>query len=237
LLNDMEAIAYAQPILRPEDVFTLNKGTSEEGGTSAVLAPGTGLGEGFVTCKEGRYYAHPSEGSHVSFGPVGQLQIGLLSYLNQQGYSHVSYERVCSGGLGVPHLYAYLKSIGYAEEPAWLAEELAADKDPTPIILSAAHDQRGPCKLASAVLDLFVAILGAEAGNLALKVLPRGGIYLGGGIPPRILTDLQKPIFLEALQSKGRFHDLLVKMPVQVILNSKGGLLGAAAYGLTFPAS
>lgn len=233
LLNDLESVAYAVPILEPGDIYTLNAGKPVPGGNIAVLAPGTGLGEAFLTYDAGRYHAHASEGSHVSFAPVGQLQMGLLSYLNRQGYSHVSYERVCSGGLGIPHLYAYLKDAGYAAEPAWLAEQLAGSADPTPIIFNAAQDRKRLCELASDTLDLFVAILGAEAGNLALKVLSTGGIYLGGGISPRILADLQKPAFLEALRSKGRFREMLANMPVHVILNPKAGLLGAAAFGLT----
>jgi len=232
LLNDLESVAYAIEILKPEDIHTINAGAPRPGGNIAVLAPGTGLGEAFMTYKDGRYYAHATEGSHVSFGPVGELQKGLLSYLNQQGFDHVSYERVCSGGLGVPHLYAYLKSIDYAPEPPWLADQLASCDDPTPVVLSAALDRGRPCELAAATLDMFVAILGAETGNLALKVLSTGGIYLGGGIPPRILNELQKPEFLEAMVSKGRFRAILADMPVRVILNSKAGLLGAAAYGL-----
>jgi glucokinase len=236
LLNDLESVAYAIPILEPEDIHSLSTGVPVPGGSIAILAPGTGLGETFLTSENGSYRAHASEGSHASFAPVGSLQIGLLTYLNQQGFEHVSFERVCSGGLGIPNLYAYLKTTGL-EEPAWLAEQLAACEDPTPVIVSAAHDPTRPCKLATATLNLFVAILGAEAGNLALKVLPTGGIYLGGGISPRILADLQKPLFMEALCSKGRFRKMLTDMPVHVILNSKAGLLGAAAYGLTLPAS
>ena len=233
LLNDLEAVAHAVSILRAEDIHTLSAGTRVAGGSVGVIAPGTGLGEGFLTSVDGKYTAHASEGSHASFGPVGELQIGLLRYLNQQGYSHVSFERVCSGGLGIPLLYDYLKAIQHAEEPAWLAEQLANCDDPTPVIFNAAQDPARPCALASAVLDLFVEILGAEAGNLALKVLATGGIYLGGGIPPRILPYLQKPAFLEALRAKGRFRELLTQVPVHVILNSKAGLLGAAAYGLS----
>jgi glucokinase len=232
LLNDLESVAYAVPVLEPEDIHTLSTGVPVPGGSIAVLAPGTGLGEGFLTWENGSYHAHASEGSHVSFAPVGSLQIGLLTYLNQQGFDHVSFERVCSGSLGIPNLYAYLKTTGL-DEPAWLARQLAASEDPTPVIVTAAYDQAHPCELAKAVLDLFVAILGAEAGNLALKVLSTGGIYIGGGISPRILAGLQKPLFMEALRSKGRFRKLLTEMPVHVILNSKAGLLGAAAFGLT----
>lgn len=232
LLNDLEAVAVALPELRPEDVHTLSAGNPEPGGGMAVVAPGTGLGEAFLTHDGARYNAHASEGSHAGFAPVGELQINLLRYMNQQGFAHVSYERVCSGGLGIPHLYAYLKSIQYAEEPAWLAEKLAASDDPTPIIFEAAQDAARPCPLAAGVLDLFVAILAAECGNLALKVMATGGIYVGGGIPPRILPWLQRPAFLESLRAKGRFQELLTQMPVHVILNARAGLVGAAVAGL-----
>jgi glucokinase len=236
LLNDLESLAYGISTLRPEDIHTLSEGVPVDGGNIAVIAPGTGLGEAFLTFKDGRTYAHATEGSHVSFGPVGSLQIGLLTYLNQQGYDHVSYERVCSGGFGIPNLYAYLKSKGL-QEPDWLAEQLSTAEDPTPVIVSAANDHSRPCELAKEVLDMFVAILGAEAGNLALKVLATGGIYLGGGIPPRILPELQKPAFLEALRSKGRFRELLTNVPLHVILNAKAGLMGAANVGLALPTS
>ena len=231
LLNDMQAIGCAIPVLEDKDLHTLSAGTREPGGSVAILAPGTGLGEGYVTHDDGVYHAHGCEGSHAAFAPVGPLQVGLLAYLNAQGFDHVSFERVCSGGLGIANLYSYLKTTGLAE-PVWLAEEIASADDPTPVILSAAQDQARPCELAAATLDLFVTILGAEAGNLALKILATGGIYLAGGMSPRILAELEKPAFLEALRSKGRFRQVLTDMPVHVILNPGAGLLGAAAYGL-----
>jgi glucokinase len=236
LLNDLESVGYAIPILDKEDLHTLSAGRPNADGCIAVIAPGTGLGEGFLTKECGSYITHPSEGSHAAFAPVGALQIGLLTYLNACGYKHVSFERVCSGALGIPNLYAYLKTTGL-DEPVWLAEKLAAVDDPTPFIVNAAQDSAHPCELAKATLDLFVEILGAEAGNLALKVLSTGGIYLGGGIPPRILKQLENPTFLQALRSKGRFEQLLTDMPVHVILNAKAGLLGAAAFGLKLPVS
>jgi glucokinase len=234
LLNDLESIAYAISILEPGDIYSISEGEPVKGGNIAILAPGTGLGEAFLTHTGTAYQAHASEGGHVSFGPSDQLQIDLLIYMRERkGYEHVSYERVCSGGLGIPHLYAFLKDTGRAKEPAWLAEELASCDDPTPVIFRTAQDQEHPCKLCRMTLQLFVSILGAEAGNLALKVLSTGGIYLGGGIPPRILSYLKQPAFLAALRNKGRFDEILGKMPVYVITNPKAGLLGAAAYGLT----
>lgn len=238
LLNDLESVGYAIPVLEVEDIYTLSPGKSVKGGPIAVLAAGTGLGEGFLTFESGRYVAHASEGSHVSFGPIDQLQMGLLTYMREKkGFDHVSYERVCSGGLGIPNLYDYLRDSGYYTEPSWLAEQLHGCEDPTPLIVKAAQDVNNPCELCVATLDLFVTILGAEAGNLALKVLATGGIYLGGGISPRILSSLEQPVFLEALRKKGRFRKALTDMPVHVILNAKAGLLGAAAYGLMHSAS
>jgi glucokinase len=231
LINDLKALAYGIPVLKDDDVCTLSPGEPEAGGVIAVLAPGTGLGEGYLTNDQGVYHAHASEGGHVSFGPVGELQISLLDYLNKQGYAHVSYERVCSGAVGIPNLFAYLKSTGL-EEPAWLARRLAAAEDPTPVILDAARDEARPCQLAASTRDLFIAILGAEAGNLALKVLATGGVYLGGGMSPHLLPELQKPLFLEAMHDKGRFRELLTNIPAHVIVNSDAGLLGAAAFGL-----
>jgi glucokinase len=146
-------------------------------------------------------------------------------------FEHVSYERVCSGS-GLPNIYQYLKDSGHAEEPDWLRAQLATADDPTPLIANAALDQQAPCALCIATLDTFVSILGAEAGNLALKVVATGGVYLGGGIPPRILPILEKGGFIEAFGAKGRLSDLVARMPVHVILNPKAALLGAAQHGL-----
>lgn len=230
LLNDLEAIANAIPVLQPEDVLTLNTGQPELDGTLAVIAPGTGLGEAFLTHDGARYHAYSSEGGHVDFAPTTAQQGELLRYL-QARFDHVSYERVCSG-IGLPNIYAFLKDSGYAAEPAWLAEQLAAATDHTPIIVNGALDADRPSELCRATLDIFVSILAAEAGNLALKVLATGGVYLGGGIPPRILASLQSDRFLQAFRGKGRFAEILTRVPVHVILNPKVALLGAARHGL-----
>lgn len=232
LLNDLEAIACSVPFLEPDDLHTLNAGQSSLGGAIAVIAPGTGLGEAFLTWDGSRYRAHASEGGHTDFAPTNLFQIELLRYLRTGlGFEHVSYERVCSG-LGLPNIYAYLKDSGYAEEPAWLTEQLAAADDPTPVIVNAALDDKRSCGLCVAALNAFVSILGAEAGNLALKVLATGGVYVAGGIPPRILPALAHERFMEAFRRKGRMSHLLARMPVHVILNPKAPLLGAACHGL-----
>jgi glucokinase len=228
LLNDLEAIASAVPFLTGEDLVTLNKGTVEPEGAIAVIAPGTGLGEAFLVWDGSMYQAHPSEGGHVSFGPINPDQVELLVYMLKQ-YEHVSIERVCSGS-GIPNIYACIKEHGRFPEPEWLQKELAEAVDPTPVIVEAAIQHQTP--ICTATLEQFLDILADEASNLALKVLSTGGVYLGGGIPPRILSELQKPRFLEVFSSKGRFSDLMKQMPVHVIRNPKTALYGAAYYGL-----
>lgn len=230
LLNDLEAIANAIPFLEPAGLHTLSEGEQASAGAIAVIAPGTGLGEAYLTWDGRRYRAHASEGGHAAFAPVAPLEVELLRYL-QGRFGYVSCERVCSGP-GISNIYGFLKDSGHAEEPDWLAGQLAATEDPTPIVVNAALDDERPCELCVAALDVFVSILGAEAGNLALKVLATGGIYLGGGIPPRILPALEQGGLMESFQHKGRLSDLLARMPVHVILNPKAALLGAACYGL-----
>jgi glucokinase len=230
LLNDLASIAHAVPFLEPDDLHTLNEGQPVPDGAIAIVAPGTGLGEAYLTWDGSRYRPHASEGGHTDFAPNNPLEVELLRDL-QDRFEHVSYERVCSGR-GVPNIYVHFKDSGYAEEPSWLAEQLAEADDPTPVIVNAALDGEKPCELCVATLNTFVSILGAEAGNLALKVLASGGVYLGGGIPPRILPALEDEQFMEAFRRKERMSDLLADMPVHVILNPKIALLGAACHGL-----
>lgn len=231
LMNDLEALAYAVPFLEPPDLHILHAAEAEPGATIAVIAPGTGLGEAYLTWDGARYRAHASEGGHADFGPTNTLEIGLLRYLMER-LTHVSYERVCSG-TGLPNIYAYLKDTGYAQEPSWLAEQLSAVRDPTPVIVNAAlsHDQKA-CELAAATLGMFVSILGAEAGNLALKLMSNGGVYLGGGLPPRILPCLEQGHFMKSFLNKGRFKSTLMHFPVWVIRHPNAALLGLACYGL-----
>lgn len=228
LLNDLEAVASAVPHLRPDDLATLNEGVAIPHSPIGVIAPGTGLGEGFLVWTGHHYRAVPSEGGHTSFGPTNERQVELLNYLLPR-LGRVSYERVCSG-IGIPNLYNFLRDTGLYPEPAWLKAEIAAADDPTPVIMNTAVSGKAP--ICQATLNLFVEILGDEAGNLALKVMATGGIYLGGGIPPRILPHLQSPTFLLAFTNKGRFSELLSRIPVHVIRNSKVALLGAAYGGM-----
>jgi glucokinase len=232
LLNDLEAIAQAIPLLARRDLRSLNRGRPVSRGTIALIAPGTGLGEAFLVWDGSRYRAYPSEGGHVGFAPTNSLEDELLQYLrDRRRFDHVSYERVCSG-LGIPTIYAFLKDQGHGEEPGWLAGRLATADDPTPVIVNAALNKEQTSELCIATLTMFVSILGAEAGNLALKVLATGGVYVGGGIPLRIVPVLRDGCFMEAFVRKGRMSGLLSNMPVRVILNPKAALLGTACRGL-----
>ena len=230
LINDLEALAYSVPLLYEEDLVTINRGEAATEGAIGVIAPGTGLGEAFLTFDRSRYRAHASEGGHADFAPTGKVEITLLHYLNKK-YEHVSYERVCSG-MAIPDIYEFLRDGGYGEEPDWLAGELSGVEDATPVIVKGALGEEKTCELCTTTLDIFVSVLGAEAGNLALKVMATGGLYIGGGIPPRIISLLEKPSFLKAFKNKGRYSDLMGKIPVHVITNPKAALIGAAFYGL-----
>lgn len=228
LLNDLQAIATTIPHLPPDDLCTLNMGLSDPTGPIGVIAPGTGLGEAFLIWNGTRYQTCATEGGHASFAPVTHEQLELLDYLEPR-FGHVSFERVCSGS-GIPNLYDYLSNCGRYEEPEWLRAALAQAADPTPIIVHAALERKS--LLCVATLDLFVRILGGVVGNMALKIFATGGLYLGGGIPPRILPRLQKKDFLDAISYKGRFRDWVARIPVHVILDPKAALHGAAWNGL-----
>lgn len=230
LLNDLEAIANAIPTLKTADLHQLNAGSPVSGGAMAVIAPGTGLGEAYLTWDGKRYHAFASEGGHTDFAPRDTLELALLHYLSQY-VGHVSYERVCSGK-GLPNLYEFFRNSGYAIEPPWLKRQLSAAEDPTPIIVNAALQTDPPCELCRLTLEMFISILAAEAGNMALKVLATAGVYIGGGIPPRILPLLGSEKFMQSFARKGRMSRLLRKMPVHIILNPKVALIGAASYGL-----
>jgi glucokinase len=226
LLNDLEAVATAVTHLEGTDLITLNEGQAIPGGAIGVIAPGTGLGEAFLVWHRDRgcYESYPSEGGHCAFGPTTPLQLEMLNYwLPRMG--HVSYERVCSG-IGIPNIYTFLRETGRYPEPAWLRDQLADASDLTPIIVRAAVT--GEAEICAATLELFIEILGDQAGNLALTVLATGGIYLGGGIPGRILPQLQKGPFMKFFQDKGRFSEMMSRIPVHIIYNPKAALYGTA---------
>jgi glucokinase len=234
LMNDLVAIALAIPLLQPAELAVLNDVPPVPDGAIAVIAPGTGLGEAFLTWDGSAYRAWPSEGGHAGFAPATPLQAGLLAYLMER-QDHVSVERVCSG-LGIPSLYHYLREIGQGPESPEMARRLETGGDRTRLISEAALLSSNPDGLSAATLSLFVSILAAEAGNLALKVLATGGVYLAGGIPAHILPLLQDGRFIEHFVRKGRLGELLRQMPVKVVLR-RAALLGAARWGLELAGS
>jgi glucokinase len=229
LMNDLEAVAHAVPVLQAADRVTLNQGEPVTQGPIAVIAPGTGLGESFLTWNGSRYVAHSSEGGHCDFGPGDERQIQLLRYL-QQRFGHVGVERVCSG-IGVPNIYEYLRDEERILERPDVARVIASATDRTKAIISAANDPDNPSALCQATVEMLVSILAAEAGNLFLKVFATGGVYLAGGIALHVLSALQGPGFIQTFARKGRFKDLMTRVPVHLI-TARAALMGAAACGL-----
>jgi glucokinase len=226
LLNDLQATAYGTQALKPEDYVLLNPGPEDPQGNIAVIAAGTGLGEGGLCWNGTGFTAVASEGGHASFAPNSSLETELWRYLNNR-FGHVSWERLVSGP-GLAHIYDFLKDSGHYKEPEWLTQELAQD-DRSDTISQIAMAGRNP--LAQAALDLFVRLYGAETGNLALQFMATGGVFVGGGIVPKILPKLKAGPFMEAFLAKGRLQEMLEEIPVKLILNDKAGLLGAAYWG------
>ena len=226
LINDLTATALAVPLLNDKELFPLNKAEARRGQNLAVLAPGTGLGTGFLIPWGGKYIPISSEGGHVDFSPNSKAEVELWQYLREE-YGHVSIERVISGP-GLINIYSWLKASGRYSEPAWLAKQIK-EMEPAAVISEVGLANGHP--LCVEALNVFVSVLGAVAGNLALTAMTTGGVYLGGGIPPKILPKLQEPLFIQAYRNKGRFGKILEKIPVRVILNEKAALLGAAQCG------
>jgi glucokinase len=229
LLNDLEALAFAIPHLGDSDLYTLNQGQPVANGALAVVAPGTGLGEAFLIWDGLRYRPFASEGGHANFAPANQQEQGLLDYLWKK-YDHVSFERVCSG-IGIPNIYDYLRDSNYAPEASEVADRIDKAEDRTKAIGESAFDPQNPSKLCRATIDMFVDILATECSNMTLKVLATGGLYIGGGIPAHVLPALQPERFMQTFSRKGRFSELLEKVPIHVITTS-ATTIGVASYGL-----
>ena len=223
LLNDLEATACGLPALGANDLLTLQAGAPDGCGNAAVIAAGTGLGEAGLFWDGQRHHPFATEGGHASFSPGDELEIALLRHLQQQ-HRHISWERVVSG-MGLLSLHEFLCLYRRVAVPQWLAEEMRSGGAAAAIASAALSGRDETC---SETLDRFVRLYGAEAGNLALKVMSRGGLYLGGGIAPKILPLLQGGAFLDAFLDKGRMRHLLEAMPVKVILNDRVALFGAA---------
>ncbi|PTL36367.1 glucokinase [Candidatus Methylomirabilis limnetica] len=227
LLNDLEAAAYGMLHLEPTDLCVLQPGLQRKGNI-AVIAAGTGLGEAILYWDGARYHPMATEGGHADFAPRSDMEIDLLRYL-QRERGRVSYERVLSGP-GLFNIYRFLRDSGIAPEPEWLRTRIA-ENDPGAMISEIGLT--GDDLLCTKALDLFCSIYGAEAGNLVLKALAIGGVYVGGGIAPKLLSKLQDGTFTNAFSDKGRFAELLQSIEVKVSLNLRTPLIGAAHYGLT----
>ncbi len=223
LINDLEANAWGIAELEEKDVVQLNKVRGSPVGNQAVISAGTGLGEAGMSWDGTEYHIFASEGGHSDFAPRNELEIDLLRYLSAR-FGHVSYERIVSGP-GLVNVYHFLRDTKRETEPQWLAEEMEQGDAAAAISRAGVADK---CPLCVQALDLFISLYGAEAGNLALKMMAVGGMYLGGGIAPKIIAKLAGPLFMQSFVSKGRFQALLENIPVRVITNDKTALMGAA---------
>ncbi len=223
LINDLAATAKSIPVLTAAELHELNAGKPDPEGMIGLVAPGTGLGVGLLLFVDGKAVPIASEGGHADFAPRNEREIELLRYLLGR-MPHVSVERLVSGP-GLFTIYSWMKESRDYLQPDRISRGIQ-EQDPSLVISEVALEDQDP--LCVEALDLFVSILGSVAGNLALTAMTTGGIYIGGGIAPKILPKLKEGIFMEAFSDKGRFKDMLTNMPVRVILNDKAALLGAA---------
>lgn len=223
LINDLEANAYGIAALEEADCMLVKPGGARVPGNAAVISAGTGLGEAGLYWDGKWHHPFACEGGHCDFAPRNELEMELLTYLSQK-FGRVSYERVLSGP-GLHNIFEFLRDTNRGEVPAALFDEMRAG-DPSVVISQYALS--GHYDICVKALDLFVALYGAEAGNLALKMMATGGVYIGGGIAPQIIQKLNSLLFVEAFSAKGRLRSLLERVPVRVIMNDKTALFGAA---------
>ncbi|MDD2357387.1 MAG: glucokinase [Thiovulaceae bacterium] len=226
LLNDLEATAYGMRYLPEDEFIDLNPNAQSKKGNYAVIAAGTGLGEAMLYFDGLSYHPIGSEGGHSDFAPQTPQQDALLVWLREHFPLHVSYERLLCGP-GITNIYNFLVFTKFASEPDSI-KELKSTEDKSALISRCALENNDP--LCVETLRLFVEIYGAEAGNMALKSLSLGGVYIGGGIAPKILPFMQSETFLKAFYSKGRFSQMLQSMPIKLSLNPDTALLGSAHY-------
>lgn len=225
LINDLEANAHSLEILSPDSFYQLYPGKGQPKGNRCVVSPGTGLGEAGLYWDGKRHHPFACEGGHCEFGPRNEIQLDFCRYIFQK-FGHASYERALSGP-GLHNIYTFFRDERGIEEAAWLKEEMEQDDSGKVITQNGLNEKSELCKL---TLDFFVSVLGAEASNTVLKFMALGGVYLGGGIPPKIMPKLKEPLFFEGFVDKGRFRELLEEVPIQVILDDKAALKGAAHY-------
>ena len=227
LINDIEANGYGIAELQPDQIYTLAEGDPSQIGNRALIAAGTGLGQGLLTWNGRMHIPYPSEGGHADYAPRNEDEIDLLRYLKQKYNGRISWERVISG-MGMTGIFEFLRDVRGMEVSPALAQQIAEAHDPNSVITEMAL--AGRSEICERTMDMFVSAYGAEAGNLALKILSVGGLYIGGGIAPRILEKLKDGTFMKAFTDKGRLSQLLINMPVRVILESRAAVMGAAAF-------
>jgi glucokinase len=228
LLNDLEATGYGVATLRPEEFETLSEGQPNPRGNAVIIAPGTGLGEVILFWNGKMHVPSASEGGHADFAPRNHLEMELLDFLLKE-FDRVSFDRVVTGG-GLRRVYDFLRHKSGEPEPGWLSDELNNAEDPSAVVSRVALEKKDAVCVRA--LDLWVAVLGAEAGNLALKGLATSGVYIGGGIAPKILPKLRDGTLLTSFHNKGRLSAVVGRMPVRVILEARVGLFGAAVFAL-----
>jgi len=226
LINDLEANGYGIPELTPEQILTLNPGDPAAVGNRALVSAGTGLGEGVLVWNGKTHVPMASEGGHSDFAARNELETELLGWLMRKLNGRVSYERVISGP-GLTNIYTFLHHEKGMEEPKWLKQRMETE-DPNAVITEVG--EAGGSEICAKALEMFVASYGAEAGNMVLTVLATGGMYLGGGIAPKMLRTMKSGVFMGAFTDKGRLSEVLIHTPVHIILESRAALMGAAAY-------
>lgn len=227
LINDFQAIGYGISMLEDNELLTVQYGVPELHGRRALIGAGTGLGETLLTWQTDHYQPWPTEGGHVDFAPTNELEIELLSYLKTK-HDHVSYELLLSG-LGITRIYSFLRDVKNIPESSSLAALIKED-DPATVISNAALNKND--ELSSQALNCFMNIYAAQAGNVALNHLATGGVYIAGGIAPKIIDKFKDAGFLQTFNNKGKMSALMNDIPVKVILNDNVGLLGAVQYAL-----
>ena len=232
LINDFSAVAWGIARLGGDDIVVLQEGRAIEGGPIGLIGAGTGLGTGFLLWDKGGYGVHPSEMSHTAFAARDEHEWGLTKFLIQQ-FGRVSWERILSGP-GFVNLYQYLVATGYAPEQERVVREMQMDK---PAAVISRHGLAKTDKLCVKALDMFASIYGAQAGHLAVTLVATGGIYVAGGIAPKIIDKLKDGTFMRSFVAMGRFEAFAQQIPVRVVMNPDVGLIGAAAAAFGWPAT
>lgn len=234
LINDLTAVGSSLAMIEPGDLLEIQAACGGAGHVRGLIAPGTGLGEGLLVEYGGQEFVRGSEGGHTDFAPVDEEQLALLVWMRKK-QTPVSYEMLIAGP-GLANLYDFCKEYHHMEESAWIVEAMRTARDRIPVIVAGVIGATGssgekPCPLCRRVIDLFLSILGSEAGNLALKLYAKGGIYLGGGILPRLIGHVNFDGFLKSFHAKGLMSGFMRDIPVYVILRRDAALIGAARYG------